>query len=149
MKFFGWGWSRESAVAFPITLDLLGCVHFVKGVVLGYLAFSFPLLRIPYASGHCRGLFLLLQSVRQPCFHGSWWHVEPCTRGCQRCKRSWRLCLPESYCQVGDTGLHESRGQARRRSAEKGASAWATATNLVKTLMGFIWNYRIGQHFIP
>lgn len=116
MKFFGWGWSGERAVTFPITLDLLRCVCFIKGVVLGFLGFSFPLLRIPYASGHRRGLFLFLQSVTQP-----WFSWEPLPRACRRCKRSCGLCLQKSYSLIGDKVLRrQSRGQARWKSAEKG-----------------------------
>jgi len=73
-----------------------------EGCGIGLSAFSVPLIRIPYASGHCRGLFLFLQSVSQ-----SWvFREEPCAGGCGKCKRCYELCLQESCSLIGEGNLY-------------------------------------------
>lgn len=110
MKFFFlWrGRWREEVVTFLITLDLLGRVCFMKGVVLGVGGFSFPFRRIAQASGHCWGPFLLLSSV---CGAQVSW--EPVTGGIW-CGSSQGLCLQEPYSLIGHriyTGKTEGGGK--------------------------------------
>lgn len=67
-----------------------------KGCNIGLFDSSLPLIRIPYASGHCGGLFLFLQSVSQPPFL---FLEEPCTGGwvVGDAKEALGSCLQESY----------------------------------------------------
>lgn len=53
---------------FSNNLGFVGMCVLYKGRGLGLSDFLVLLLRIPYASGHPRGLFLFLQSVTQPRF---------------------------------------------------------------------------------
>lgn len=63
-----------------------------KGRGLGLFDFSVPLIRIPYASGHRRGLFCFFS---QSPSHASLRGTPPW--GCGRSKGSCGLCLQEPY----------------------------------------------------
>ena len=73
------------------------CVLY-EGCRIGLFDFAPPLIRIPHAPGHCRDLFLFLQSVSQLWF---FWE-EPCTEGYGKCRRSCGLCPQESYSLIGE-----------------------------------------------